>query len=101
MERYYTEKREKAEEQERYIASLEAENKRLREENAKFRAEQVCHADQCKLEENKWLRELLQEAVAGHKSSWEWEDERMKWVEVQIDKETLMEIEQALEGGGE
>ena len=31
MERYYTEKRKKAEEQERYIASLEAENKRLRE----------------------------------------------------------------------
>ena len=60
---------------------LEAENERLREEN-------------------KWLRELLQEAVAGHKSSWEWEDERMKWVEVQIDKDVLREIEQALEGGG-
>ena len=31
MERYYTEKRQKAEEQERYIRELEAENKRLRE----------------------------------------------------------------------
>ena len=31
MMEYYTEKREKAEEQERYIASLEEENKRLRE----------------------------------------------------------------------
>ena len=67
--------------QEHYLRSLEADNERLREEN-------------------KWLRELLQEAVAGHKRSWEWEDERMKWVEVQIYKETLMEIEQALEGGG-
>ena len=33
MERYYTEKREKAEEQERYVSGLEEENKRLREEN--------------------------------------------------------------------
>ena len=33
MERYYTEKREKAEEQERYIREREAENKRLRTES--------------------------------------------------------------------
>ena len=74
----------RAEAQSDYILFLESKLKTIEELEA----------------ENKRLRELLQEAVTGHKSSWEWEDERMKWVEVQIDKETLMEIEQALEGGG-
>ena len=72
MEHYYTEKREKAEEQERYIRELEAENKRL--------------------------RELLKEVISGHEYSWEWNHPSMDWVEVQIDKDVLREIERVLEG---
>jgi len=39
--------------------NLEKEVERLREENTKLKAEQVCHSDQCKLEEIKRLREAL------------------------------------------
>ena len=43
----------------RAVVELEAENKRLREENAKLRAEQVCHGDQCRIEESRQLRDVL------------------------------------------
>ena len=75
MEQYYTEKREKAEALERYISGLE--------------------------EENRQLQELLKEVISGHEHSWEWKHPSMDWVEMQIDKDVLREIEQVLEGGGE
>jgi len=51
--------------------------------------------------ENKRLRELLKEVISGNEFGWEWTDKRMDWVEVQIDKEVLLEAKQALKGGGE
>ena len=89
------------------LEQLRAENKRLREENAKFRAEQVCHGDQCKLEEIK--------AVEKNADYWADEARRLRglidgalidvgmvrdgaedWIEFVEEK-----LRQALEGGGE
>ncbi len=51
--------------------------------------------------ENKQLRELLKEIVAISYPSWEWEDIRMKWVSIQVCKETIKEITEILEGNEE
>ena len=51
--------------------------------------------------ENKRLRELLKDAVSGYEYSWEWKHPSMDWVEVQVSKRTLVDIDKALKGGGE
>jgi len=75
VERYYTEKRKKAEALERYISGLE--------------------------EENRQLRELLTEVISGHEHAWEWKHPSMDWVEVQVSKRALVDIDKVLKGGGE
>ena len=89
MEQYYTEKRQIAEAAERYVSGLEEENKQLRKENTKLKAEQVCHNDQCKLDEISRLRELLEEAQEEIQNCYG------------RDIELTERIWEALEGGGE
>jgi len=67
---------------------LEKENDRLQKEIMRLE------------DENKRLRELLKEVISGHEYSWEWKHPSMDWVEVQVSKRTLVDIDKALKGGG-